>query len=151
MFYLVKVVSMEKTSHLNICHCTYLPSSTYKEFALVDVFAPAIGVLDLLAEDKRHLKKEEVALSSLTDQSLWIPNLKRLLQDELALGFDIFIKTWENKGEVSMEILPDILYVSTDISLKLQQKLHDHYHQKPVVRHLPAWRGAWHRWLSSEH
>lgn len=74
------------------------PSPTYKEFALVDILAPAVWVLDLLAEDERHLEEEEVALSTLADQSLWIPNLKRLLEDELALGLDIFIKTWEDKG-----------------------------------------------------
>lgn len=63
----------------------FSPSCTYKEFALIDVFAPAIRVFDLLAENKRHLKEEEVALSSLSDQSLWIPDLEGILENELAL------------------------------------------------------------------
>lgn len=54
---------------------------TYKEFALVDVFAPSIGIFNLLAEDKRHLEEEEVALSAFPDQSLGIPNLEGLLED----------------------------------------------------------------------
>lgn len=58
-----------------------------------------------------------MALSTLTDQSLWIPNLERLLEDELALGLNIFIKTWENEGDIDMKvllkknILPDLLRV----------------------------------------
>lgn len=68
--------------------------STHEEFALVDVFAPAVGVFHLLAEDKRHLEKEEVPLSTLADQSLWVPNLKGLLKDELTLGLNVFIKSW---------------------------------------------------------
>lgn len=67
--------------------------TTYKEFALIDVFAPAVGVFHLLAEYKGHLKKEEVALSTLTDKSLWVPNLKRLLENELTLGLNVFIKS----------------------------------------------------------
>lgn len=67
--------------------------STYKKFALIDVFAPAVGVFHLLAEYKRHLKKEEVAFSTFTDKSLWVPDLKRLLKDELTLGLNVFIKS----------------------------------------------------------
>lgn len=70
--------------HLHLLVCKYKkqlcvwdpPSGTYKEFALVDVFAPAVGILHLFAEDKRHLKEKEVALPTLTDQSLWIPDLE---------------------------------------------------------------------------
>jgi len=57
----------------------------YKELALVNVFAPPIGVLDLLAEDQRHLKQEEVALAALADQSLGVPHLEGVLQDQLPL------------------------------------------------------------------
>lgn len=68
--------------------------STYEEFALIDVFAPAVGVFHLFAEYKGHLKQEEVALSTLTDKSLWVPHLKGLLKNELALGLNVFIKSW---------------------------------------------------------
>lgn len=79
--------------------------STYEEFALIDVFAPAVGVFHLLAEYERHLKKEEVALSTLTDKSLRVPNLKRLLKDELTLGLNVFIKSWRKKEDgVSTDI-----------------------------------------------
>lgn len=73
----------------------YSAPSTYKELALIEVFAPAVGVFHLLAEYKGHLKKEEVALSTLTDESLWVPNLKGLLKDELPLGLNVFIKSWQ--------------------------------------------------------
>lgn len=66
---------------------------TYKEFALVDVFAPAVGIFNLLAEDKRHLEEEEVALSALPDQSLGIPHLEGLLEDQFSLRLNVFIKT----------------------------------------------------------
>lgn len=67
--------------------------NTYKEFALVDVFAPAIGILNLLAKDKRHLEEEEVPLSALPDQSLGIPYLEGLLQDKFSLRLNVLIKT----------------------------------------------------------
>lgn len=89
------------------------PSSTYKQFALVDVFAPAVRVFDLLAEDKRHLKEEEVALSTLTNQGLWVPHLERLLQDELTLGLNIFIKSCMKEGDISMMFYAlDLIYRS---------------------------------------
>lgn len=67
--------------------------NTYKELALVDVFAPAIGIFNLLAEDKRHLKEEEVALSALSDQSLGIPHLEGFLEDQFSLRLNVLIKT----------------------------------------------------------
>lgn len=70
---------------------------THEELALVDVFAPAVGVFHLLAEDEGHLEKEEVPFSTFADQGLRVPNLKGLLKDELTLGLDVFIKSWRGK------------------------------------------------------
>lgn len=67
--------------------------NTYKEFALVDVFAPAVGIFNLLAEDKRHFEEEEVALSALPDQCLGIPHLEGLLEDQFSLRLNVLIKT----------------------------------------------------------
>ncbi|TNN54901.1 hypothetical protein EYF80_034931 [Liparis tanakae] len=92
----------ERSSDPNPLQSTRFTASPYKEFALVDVFAPAVGVLDLLAEHEGHLEEEEVALSTLTDQSLWIPDLERILEDELSLGLDVLIKTCERKSDISM-------------------------------------------------
>lgn len=46
-----------------------------------------------------------MALSTLTDQSLWIPNLEGLLEDELALRFNIFIEAWNNKSKRNISLL----------------------------------------------
>lgn len=81
---------------------------THEELALVDVFAPAVGVFHLLAEDEGHLEKEEVALSTLADQSLRVPNLKGLLKDELTLGLDVFIKSWRGKKKKRSMVLAKI-------------------------------------------
>lgn len=113
--------------------------STYEEFALVDVFAPAVGVFHLFAEYERHLKKEEVALSTLADESLRVPNLKRLLKDELTLGLDVFIKTWQKTTT------PQASAVIFKGELQIFHPSADSAH------HLPAWRDAWHHWLSWEH
>lgn len=109
--------------------------STYEKFALVDIFAPAVGVFHLLAEYERHLKKEEVALSTLADESLRVPNLKRLLKDELALGLDVFIKTWQKTQESAV-----IFKGRWQIFNRSVDSAH----------HLPALRDAWHHWLSWE-
>lgn len=82
--------------------------STYKEFALIDVFAPAVGIFDLFAEYKGHLKKKEVALSTLTNKSLWVPHLKGLLKDEFTLGLNVFIKSWQKKIEKEPGVSTDI-------------------------------------------
>ena len=72
----------------------------YKELALVDVLAPPIGVFDLLAEDQRHLEEEEVPLPALADQGLGVPHLEGVLQDQLPLGLQVLIKTWEETSWV---------------------------------------------------
>lgn len=75
--------------------------STHQEFTLIDVFASAIRVLDFFAENQWHLKEEEVALSTLADKRLWIPDLEGLLKNELALGLDVFIETWKGHSFVN--------------------------------------------------
>ena len=72
----------------------------YEELALVDVLAPPVGVLDLLAEDQRHLEEEEVPLTALADQGLGVPHLEGVLQDQLPLGLQVLIKTWEETRRV---------------------------------------------------
>ena len=66
---------------------------TYHELALVVVFAPAGGVLDLLAEDKTHLEEEEVSVAALTNQRLGIPHLEGLLKDQLPLRLNTLRET----------------------------------------------------------
>lgn len=64
-----------------ICMCVFYPQS-----ALVQVFRSSRGVFDLLAEDERQLKEEEVTVSPLPDQRLWLPNQKGVLEEELTLN-----------------------------------------------------------------
>ena len=97
----------------------------------------SVGVLDLLAEDQGHLEQEEVALAALADESLGVPHLEGVLQDELALGLQVLIEAWE---ETRRALGPE------DSRLACVRWGH-------VVgeAHLPAWRGAWRRWLFWEH
>lgn len=53
--------------------------NTYKELAFVQVLATAVRVFDFFAKDQRHLKEEEVSVTTLPDQSLGIPDLEGLL------------------------------------------------------------------------
>jgi len=114
----------KRSSYPNTLQNTQFTSSPYKEFALVDVFAPAVGVLDLLAEHEGHLEEEEVALSALTDQSLWIPDLERILENELSLGLDVLIKTCEKKRDISMkekEKKHDALFIKSCYVIEIHQ------------------------------
>lgn len=65
---------------------------TYKELALVQVLAAAIGVFDFFAEDQGHFEEEEVPVTTLPDQSLGIPHLEGLLKYQFSLGVNIPIK-----------------------------------------------------------
>lgn len=47
-----------------------------------------------------------MALSALTDQSLWIPDLKGLLEDQLTLRLNVLIETWTQEGTLASETLP---------------------------------------------
>lgn len=67
--------------------------SAYKELALVEVFAAPIGVFDFFAEDQGHFEEEEVSVTTLTDESLGIPNLEGLLENQLSLRINVPIKT----------------------------------------------------------
>lgn len=71
---------------------------TYKQLALVQVFASPIRIFDFFAEDQGHLKEEEVPVAALTNQSLGIPHLEGLLKYQLSLGVNVSIKSWSSAG-----------------------------------------------------
>lgn len=91
--------------------------STYKELALVEIFAAPVWVFNFFAEDQGHFEEEEVSVTTLTDESLGIPNLKGLLEDQLSLRVNVPIKTWsvETRGRKARcrRVWMCVLYVQT--------------------------------------
>lgn len=66
---------------------------SYKELALVEVFAAPVGIFDFFAKDQGHLKQEEVSVTTLSDQSLGIPDLEGFLKYQFSLGVNVSIKS----------------------------------------------------------
>lgn len=101
-----KILLLPKTRIQILDHLIIIKSweKSYKEFAFVDVFAPAIGIFNLLAKDKRHLEEEEVTLSALSDQSLRVPDLEGLLEDQFSLRLNVLIKTLEDTEDTLSHI-----------------------------------------------
>lgn len=68
---------------------------SYKELALVEVFAAPVGIFDFFAKDQGHLKQEEVSVATLSDKSLGIPDLEGFLKYQLSLGVNVSVKSWK--------------------------------------------------------
>lgn len=64
----------------------------YPQSALVEIFGSSGRVFDLLAEDERQLKQEEVSVSPLSDQRLWLPNQEGVLEEELPLHLQTLLQ-----------------------------------------------------------
>lgn len=66
----------------------------YPQPTLVEVFRSSRRVFDLLAEDERQLKQEEVSVPPLPDQRLGLPNQEGVLEQELPLHLQALLQTW---------------------------------------------------------
>lgn len=67
-------------------------SVSYKQLALVQVFAAPVRIFDFFAKHQGHLKQEEVPIPAFSDQSLGIPDLEGFLKYQLSLGVNVSIK-----------------------------------------------------------
>lgn len=66
----------------------------YPQAAFVEILGAAGRVFNLLAEDERQLKQEQVSVPPLSYQRLGLPNQEGVLQEELSLHLHAVLQTW---------------------------------------------------------